>query len=149
MNSYSTGPKGQPLAVFVGEGHRKELALYVNVALTYFKSLNQISDKDLPLQLARHLLPIAGKGTLLFPGKLTVFRNEQEEGLVIADTGNNRILVTDVTGNLKHVIGGFNPGFRDGDFEDAKFNAPQGVCTLGTSIYVADNENHAIRKVKY
>ncbi|XP_076242212.1 NHL repeat-containing protein 2 [Calliopsis andreniformis] len=141
------GPKGQPLAVFVGEGHRKELASYVNVALTYFKSLNQISDKDLPLQLAKHLLPVAGKGTLLFPGKLEVFQSEEGERLVIADTGNNRILVTDTMGNLKHVIGGFNPGFRDGDFETAKFNAPQGVCTLGSSIYVADNENHAIRKI--
>lgn len=98
------------------------------------------------MQLARHLLPI-GNENLLFPSKLEIFQNEQGESLVIADTGNNRILVMDTVGNVQHVIGGSNPGFRDGDFENAKFNAPQGVCILDTSIYVADNENHAIRKV--
>ncbi|XP_076678461.1 NHL repeat-containing protein 2 isoform X2 [Andrena cerasifolii] len=142
------GPMGQPLAVFVGEGHREELALYVNVALTYFKSVNQISNKDIPSQLERHLLPAAAGTTLLFPSKLQAFQSEQGERLAIADTGNNRILITDVRGNLEHVIGGSNSGFRDGDLCNAKFNAPQGVCSLGGSIiYVADNENHAIRKI--
>ncbi|KAK1122536.1 hypothetical protein K0M31_008987 [Melipona bicolor] len=140
------GPTGELLAVFVGEGHRNELILYVDVALTYFKSLNKILQNDIPLQLARHLLPI-GNGNLLFPSKLEIFQNEQGESLVIADTGNNRILITDTVGNVKHIIGGSNPGFRDGDFENAKFDAPQGVCILDTSIYVADNENHAIRKI--
>lgn len=140
---------GQPLAVFVGEGHREELTLYANVALTFFKSLNQISNKDIPSQLERHLLPAAVGTTLLFPSKLQVFQSEQGERLAIADTGNNRILITDVRGNLEHVIGGSNSGFRDGDLCNAKFNAPQGVCSLGGStLYVADNENHAIRKVK-
>ncbi|XP_043265998.1 NHL repeat-containing protein 2 isoform X1 [Colletes gigas] len=141
------GPSGEPLAVFVGEGHRKEMLLYANVALTYFKSLKQISKKDLPLQLARHLLPTGGKENLLFPGKVEVFQSEQGESLMISDTGNNRILVTDVTGNVKYIIGSSNSGFRDGDFENAMFNAPQGVCVLGDFIYVADNENHAIRKI--
>ncbi|XP_053977698.1 NHL repeat-containing protein 2 isoform X1 [Hylaeus volcanicus] len=141
------GPMGEPLAVFVGEGHKKEMLLYTNVALAYFKSLNQISKKNLPLQLARHLLPTGGKENLLFPSKLEVFQSGQRESLIIADTGNNRILVTDVTGNVEHIIGGSQSGFRDGDFENATFNAPQGVCALGSSIYVADNENHAIRKI--
>ncbi|XP_017796605.1 PREDICTED: NHL repeat-containing protein 2 isoform X1 [Habropoda laboriosa] len=141
------GPNGELLAVFVGEGHRDELILYADVALTYFKSLNKISKNDVPLQLSRHLLPIARNRTVLFPSKLEIAEYEQEEMLIIADTGNNRILVSDTLGNVKHVIGGFNPGFRDGDFENAKFNAPQGVCALDSSIYVADNENHAIRKI--
>ncbi|XP_015439425.1 PREDICTED: NHL repeat-containing protein 2 [Dufourea novaeangliae] len=141
------GPGGEPLAVFVGEGHKEELILYSRVALKYFKTLDQISNNDLPLQLAKHLLPSIGKKTLLFPSKIEVFPTEQGESLVIADTGNNRILVTNVTGSVEHVIGGLNPGFFDGNFENAKFNAPQGVCVLGATIYVADNENHAIRKI--
>ncbi|CAL7938085.1 unnamed protein product [Xylocopa violacea] len=141
------GPTGELLAVFVGEGHRNELILYVDVALTYFKSLGKISKSDIPLQLARHLLPATANGILLFPGKVEVFQNEQGEWLVVADTGNNRILVIDTTGNVQHVIGGCNPGFKDGNFKNAKFNAPHGVCILDTSIYVADNENHAIRKI--
>lgn len=136
------------LAVFVGEGHRDELILFVNVALKYFKSLNKISETDnVPLQLARHLLPVTEDDSLLFPSKLEIFLKEQREMLIVADTGNNRIFIMDTSGNVDHVVGGPNPGFNDGDFQNAKFNAPQGVCILGDSIYVADNENHSIRKV--
>lgn len=141
------GPMGKPLAVFVGEGHRKEMLLYANVALTYFKSLNQISNNNLPLQPTKHLLSTGRKESLLFPSKLEVCQSEQGQSLVIADTGNNRILVTDITENVEYIIGGSDSGFRDGDFENAIFNAPQGVCVFGTFIYVADTENHAIRKI--
>ncbi|XP_078053346.1 NHL repeat-containing protein 2 isoform X2 [Augochlora pura] len=141
------GPTGVPFAVFVGEGHRDELLAYATVALRYFKSLRQISNSNLPLQLAKHLLPTRENETLLFPSKIKSFCNEQGECLVISDTGNNRILVTDVTGNVEYVIGGPNPGFCNGNLENARFNAPQGVCLLGAVIYVADNGNHAIRKI--
>ena len=53
----------------------------------------------------------------------------------------------DRTGKVETTIGGCAPAFRDGSFENARFNAPQGVCILGNWIFVADNENHAIRKV--
>nr|XP_033322371.1 NHL repeat-containing protein 2 isoform X1 [Megalopta genalis] len=141
------GPTGEPFAVFIGEGHKDELPAYASVALTYFKSLYQISNSNLPLQLAKHLLPSRGNETLLFPSKIKSFCNERRECLVISDTGNNRILVTDVTGNVEYVIGGPEPGFCNGNLENAKFNAPQGVCMLDAVIYVADNENHAIRKI--
>lgn len=141
------GPKGEPLAVFVGEGHKEELRLYVDVALNYYKSLNLISSTDLPMQSARHLLPVVKNGSLLFPGKIQVFQIKDGERLAISDTGNNRILVADTTGTAECIIGGNNPGFSDGDFQNARFNAPQGVCTLGSSIFVADTENHAIRKI--
>ncbi|CAK9824867.1 NHL repeat-containing protein 2 [Anthophora retusa] len=141
------GPNGELLAVFVGEGHRDELILYANVALTYFKSLNKISKHDVPLQLSQHLLPTVRNRTVSFPSKLEIFQDEYGEKLIITDTGNNRVLITDTSGNVKHVIGGFNSGFKDGDFENAKFNTPQGVCALDNFIYVADNENHAIRKI--
>ncbi|XP_060824696.1 NHL repeat-containing protein 2 [Bombus pascuorum] len=140
------GPTGELLAVFVGEGHRDELIIHVGVALTYFRSLNKIHTNDIPLQLAQHLLPL-GNGNILFPSKLEIFQNEQGESLVVADTGHNRILVMDTTGNVQHIIGGPNPDFKDGNFETAKFNAPQGVSMLGSLIYVADTKNHAIRMI--
>lgn len=142
------GPKGQPLFVFVGEGHKEELFLYTKIALKHFKSLKQISNDPIPLKLSKHILPM-NKGNLLFPGKINAFMNQSREHLVISDTGNNRILVMDKDGKVKHVIGGYSPGFKDGNFENARFNAPQGVCVLNEDIYVADNENHAIRKVSY
>lgn len=140
------GPSGQPLAVFVGENHKDEILLYTKVAIAHFKSLNQISSHGLPLKPAHHLLPFSKEG-LLFPGKLTVLQMEQGTKLVISDSGNNRIVITNEHGRVEHVIGGCNQGFKDGNFENAKFNSPQGVCVLNNIIYVADNNNHAIRKI--
>lgn len=142
-----SGPSGQPLAVFVGEDHKDEILLYTKVAIAHFKSLNQISSHSLPLKLAHHLLP-SSKDGLLFPGKLTVLQSEQGTKLVISDSGNNRIVITNEHGRVEHVIGGCSQGFKDGDFKNARFNSPQGVCALNNTIYIADNNNHAIRKVR-
>ncbi|KYQ53970.1 NHL repeat-containing protein 2 [Trachymyrmex zeteki] len=141
------GPNGQPLAVFMGENHKDEILLYTKIAIAYFKTSKQISNHDLPLKLAHHLLPSFSKDHLLFPGKLTVLQLEQETKLVISDSGNNRIVITNEHGRVEHVIGGCNQGFKDGDFKNARFNSPQGVCVLNNIIYVADNNNHAIRKI--
>lgn len=143
-----SGPKAQPLFVLVGEGHRKELFLYVKVALSYFKSTNEISKATLPLAPAKHLLA-QSKGPLLFPGKIKSFKANDSEKIVISDTGNNRILIVDENNKVQHVVGGCESGFKDGSFQKAKFNAPQGICCLDNVIYVADNENHAIRKVLF
>jgi hypothetical protein len=50
--------------------------------------------------------------------------------------------------NLQHIIGGDEPGFIDGTFEDARFHSPQGVVFCCPSwLYIADTENRAIREV--
>lgn len=134
------------MAVLVGEGHRNELINYVKVSLAYFKNLEQISAAEIPLKPAQHLLPLS-KDILLFPGKVHTFFDGIEEKIVLSDTGNNRILVLDTEGTVEDVVGGFSPGFEDGSYREARFNAPQGVCVIGKRIYVADNENHAIRSV--
>lgn len=141
-----SGPKGQPLFVLVGEGHRDEMLTYVGVALAYFNSLKEISDHEIPLKPAQHLLPLS-KDVILFPGKVQTFESHNVERVIVSDTGNNRILVMKPDGTVEHVIGGYAPDFKDGSFKDARFNGPQGVCVLDDMIFVADNENHAIRKV--
>lgn len=144
---FISGPNGQPLVVFVGEDHKDEILLYAKVMIAYFKSLNQISNHSLPSKPAHHLLSIL-KDSLLFPGKLAILSSEQGTKLVISDSGNNRIMITNEHGKVEHIIGGSNQGFKDGDFKSAKFNSPQGVCVLDDVIYIADNNNHAIRKVR-
>ncbi|EZA57063.1 hypothetical protein DMN91_007077 [Ooceraea biroi] len=140
------GPSGQPLFVLVGEGHRDEILLYAKVAIAHFKSLNQMSNHSLPLKPAHHLLP-SSKDGLLFPGKVAILLSEQRTKLVISDSGNNRILITSEHGEVEDVVGGYNQGFKDGDFKTARFNSPQGVCVHNNVVYVADNNNHAIRKI--
>jgi thiol-disulfide isomerase/thioredoxin len=84
-------------------------------------------------------------GPLLFPGK--VLSDAAGKRLFIADTGHNRIIQVDLEGRSPVVIGTGEEGFNDGDFAKATFNRPQGMCSDGETLYVADTENHAIRAV--
>lgn len=44
-------------------------------------------------------------------------------------------------------VQGPKSGRQDGDLSEASFNSPQGVAIKGEDVYVADTENHLIRKV--
>lgn len=45
-------------------------------------------------------------------------------------------------------VSGPESGRKDGDVSEASFNSPQGVAIKGDTVYVADTENHLIRKVQ-
>ncbi|HET6443085.1 MAG TPA: thioredoxin-like domain-containing protein [candidate division Zixibacteria bacterium] len=83
---------------------------------------------------------------LLFPGKVLV--DADESRLFIADSNHNRIVITDLDGNVREVIGDGQPRLQDGDFESASFFRPQGM-TLDDegNLYVADTENNSIRLI--
>ena len=85
------------------------------------------------------------ESTLAFPGK--VLADAPGNRLFIADTNHNRIVVTDLDGQTQAVIGSGTEDFVDGDYAAAAFNHPQGMELVGDSLYVADTENHAIRRV--
>lgn len=81
---------------------------------------------------------------LRFPGK--VLADGQNNRLYITDSNNNRIIVTDLDGDLQEIIGSGEEGQRDGSFEKAQFFHPQGLALDGDNLYIADTENHLIRK---
>ena len=69
---------------------------------------------------------------------------------IIDETGVQcRIVVTDLQGNFVDHIGGNGAQLKDGSFEDAGFNRPQGLIfsSKHNSLFVADTENHALRQV--
>ena len=82
---------------------------------------------------------------LRFPGKVTVDSTGQR--LIIADSGNHRLVITDPAGQKTTVIGSGRPGRQDGPLAAASFNDPQGMVLDGDTLYVADNLNHLIRKI--
>ena len=82
---------------------------------------------------------------LSFPGK--VLADEYGDRLFIADTNHNRIVVTTLDGSVIQVIGSGDEDLADGDFTSCSFNHPQGMSLDSEILYVADTENHAIRKV--
>ena len=60
-----------------------------------------------------------------------------------------RIVITNLEGKYIDQIGGNGGKFRDGSFEEAAFRRPQGVAYSAKedALYVADTENHALRRV--
>lgn len=68
----------------------------------------------------------------------------------MADSGHHRILIVNSEGIVLSTIGGgenCETGFVDGSYQEARFHSPQGVAFENDVIFVADTENHAIRKV--
>lgn len=82
---------------------------------------------------------------LAFPGKLAV--DEQANRLIISDSGHHRLLEADLQGRIRHIIGTGQAGRADGPFEQAQFHHPQGVALVGETLYVADTDNHLLRRV--
>ncbi len=70
--------------------------------------------------------------------------------LYIADTNNQRIRKVDPSGTITTVAGDGNSGFSGdgGPATDARLNFPSAVYVDGSgNLYIADRENHRIRKV--
>jgi thiol-disulfide isomerase/thioredoxin len=95
-----------------------------------------------PLSFALEKTPDA---LLSFPGK--ILADGVGQRLFIADSGHHRILVTDLEGKVTTFIGSGDEGLADGTLDGAQFNRPQGMALDGEVLYVADTENHAIRRV--
>jgi len=81
---------------------------------------------------------------LRFPGK--ILADSQSERIFVADSGRNRIVITDTDGVIQDVIGSGEAGRSDGRFEGAQFNEPQGMALIGDQLFVADRQNHQIRQ---
>lgn len=100
--------------------------------------------KRTPLKLALEK-DRAPRSVLSFPGK--VLADAPSNRLFVADSNHNRIVVSDLqTGAVLDVIGAGGDGLTDGAFEKARFFHPQGLALDGETLYIADTENHAIRK---
>lgn len=91
---------------------------------------------------------IDGQGTSAF------FRNPEgvaahpEGYLIITDRTNNAIRKLDMEGNVTTILGSGNNGFQNGPVATATLDYPWKSCVdkFG-NIYVADRNNHAIRKI--
>ncbi len=70
--------------------------------------------------------------------------------LYVADTNNHSIRKIAVsTGAASTIAGDSNfAGYSDGVGTAAHFNYPRGITVAGTDLYVADGDNHLIRKVE-
>ncbi|CAA7055136.1 unnamed protein product [Microthlaspi erraticum] len=154
INSWPTfalvSPNGKLIAQIAGEGHRKDLDDLVAAALMYYGGKNVLDNTPLPTRLEKDNDPRLVASPLKFPGKLAI--DTLNNRLFISDSNHNRIIVTDLDGNFIVQIGSTGEeGLRDGSFEDAAFNRPQGLAynSKKNLLYVADTENHALREIDF
>ncbi|XP_068621158.1 NHL repeat-containing protein 2 [Battus philenor] len=143
------GPGNKPIFVLTGEGHRDELVWFVGAAIRHFGS--RISTDSIPVSPS-NVIKSQDNDVLYFPSKLALnpfYRGRAEEPfLAISDTGHHRVLLTDCSGIILRIIGGPDPGFKDGKLGEAKLNSPQGVSWLSSNVLaVCDTNNHAVRAV--
>lgn len=139
------GPELQPLFVLMGENEFELLHDLLSATGKFYrdqKLLKPITGFLIVRDVARPA------SNLRFPGKIQRMEEPSAPELyALSDSGNHRIVVFDETGRVLHKIGG-SCGFTDGNFTEAQFNAPQGVTFYNQyTLYVADTENHAIRKI--
>lgn len=135
-------PEGRALGAHAGEFEAAEFAPVIAQIAASFQRAGKLDCRPLSFPLEREKEPTRA---LDFPGK--VLADLPGGRLFIADTGHHRVLVTDPRGQIQAVIGRGVDGLEDGDFDTASFHAPQGLAAAGDILYVADTENHAIRRV--
>ncbi len=132
-------PRGRLVLQVSGEGNYEALDMAI-------AELIRIGERDGtvkrgPLELKKESDAMESE-MLRFPGKVRAYPDR----LIISDSNHNRILVTDLNGQIQEIIGSGEEGWEDGSFSAAQFHHPQGAVLDGDFIYVADTENHLLRR---
>ena len=133
-------PRGNVIGKHEGEMTFEQFDTLMSGMVAEFDELGIMQRSPLPTTP-----PPAPQGDLSFPGK--VLADEAGGRLFIADTNHNRIIVSSFDGDVKQVIGTGEEDLIDGPVRQSAFNHPQGMAIDGDILYVADTENHAIRRV--
>src|SRR2546423_329914 len=135
-------PAGYLIGRAEGEGNYEALDQLIGKTVEEFRRRGELNEQPLRLALERARV---GDLPLAFPGK--ILADARGDRLFIADSNHNRIVVTKLDGTLLETIGTGERGAQDGSFDHAQFYRPQGMALDGDMLYVADTENHLIRRV--
>ncbi len=135
-------PEGQVVYARNGEFKAEDMAAILKLGIPYYRKKGTLDETPVRFDLAADH---ATATPLRFPGK--VLADAASDRLFIADSNHNRIVIAKLDGTLVDVVGSGAIGTADGDFTSAQFNHPQGMVLDGNTLYVADTENHMLRKV--
>lgn len=137
-------PAGYIVGGSSGEGVFATFDSVIADVIKEFDSKGQINRQPIKLELEKAEAPTS---ILSFPGKIVA--DEKSGRLFFTDSDHNRIIISSLDGQIKEVVGSGDIGLKDGDFSTAQFYRPQGLYFDSDKnvIYVADTDNHAIRKI--
>jgi thiol-disulfide isomerase/thioredoxin len=135
-------PDGYVLGYLSGEGNREILVKVIDELIDEARRANILDSTPLPFALEKDRCL---NDVLSFPGKVEA--DAASHRLFIADSNHHRIVIADLEGEVLDVAGSGELGRDDGDFGTASFNHPQGMVLEGDHLYVADTENHLLRRI--
>ncbi len=135
-------PAGYVVTVVAGEGHGPALEEMIGDLITEHRAAGTLREGPGPVTVQDG----RDDATLSFPGKVSI--DPGTGRLAIADSGHHRIVLAEVDGTILAVAGTGEPGVTDGSFQEAAFRHPQGLAFHAGSLYVADTENHLIRRLE-
>ncbi len=147
------GAQGWPTIVIVdpvgrivyrrsGEGQIESISKAIDKLLEKHSRDNTLSERRATVKPAMR----STSDRLYFPGKICF--SPDRKSIAISDSNNDRIVIAEIaTGGVVKTIGG-SRGLKDGALDKSSFSKPQGVIWPdANTLYVADTNNHAIRKV--
>lgn len=135
-------PEGKYIGSQSGEGHRELFDQVIGRLVEYHRRKGTLDESPIVFNLE------SGRSAptpLRFPGK--VLADPDSQRIFVSDTGHNRIVISGMNGELLDIVGSGSIGRRDGSFEEAQFDHPQGMALVDQVLYVADTENHLLRAV--
>ena len=138
-------PAGYVVGQVAGEGHYDVLDGAIAELIAEAKKRGTLDTRPVKFALERAK---TGDLPLAFPGK--VLADEKGGRLFVADSNHNRVVVTKLDGTLLYTVGSGARGRRDGTFDTATFDGPQGLAldpSDNSTLYVADTRNHMLRRV--
>jgi thiol-disulfide isomerase/thioredoxin len=147
------------LILFDNKGRRISDAVGLDKTANFIKEAEELlhqnrfglNKQKLPLTLEKDRLIT---NVLTYPTKIIQvnkikLKDRQFAGFIIANSGQNNIIVSTLAGDIVAKIGSGKQSFRDGDFVTASFYNPQGMLynASNNTLLIADTGNHAIRSV--
>ncbi|MBL8823917.1 MAG: redoxin domain-containing protein [Planctomycetia bacterium] len=148
VNSWPTfwliDPEGNAVGWVAGEGNLEKLDSVIAKQIDKHKQKKTLNTKPIRIALEKDKeLAKSPVSPLLYPGK--IHADVAGKRLFIADSSNHRIVITDLEGAKLDIAGTGVSGNKEGSFDQAQFNDPQGMALQGEILYVADRKNHQIK----
>jgi hypothetical protein len=146
-------PRGKIAVQKSGEIDAQEFIPTIAAMLQEFERQGLLAQAPLETQPESETQP---EQVLKFPSKVLASGDDR---LYVSDSGHHRVLELLLQfqepdqnearprAEIQRVFGSGVPGLQDGAGRQAQFNHPRGLALSGSRLYVADTENHAIRRI--
>lgn len=137
-------PEGKIVGSLSGEGNRDILYATVYSLLEEGREKGTLAPEPVTVNPQAKVPSFSG---LSFPGKVLV--DADGKYLFISDSNHDRVIISDLKGEVIAIAGSGRKGLQDGAFDEAEFSNPQGLAYAASEdiLYVADTDNHCIRKL--